>query len=100
MMRDPREADEVPAYAVPEELSLQCLAIESTLARLETTYQKTMHESDRTESELVAEYLVAHADDVLTINDQARELGAPHATEWLAIIHRRINRLVYLRRAR
>lgn len=100
MMRDPREADEVPANAQPEGLSLQCLAIESTLARLETSYQKTMQESSRSESELVAEYLVAHADDVLDINARARELAAPHAAEWLAIIHRRIDRLIYLRRPR
>lgn len=99
MTTDRRESTE-QGFLVPEALLPQCVFIETTLARLESTYQKTMLESTRTESELIAEYLVAHADDVLAINERARTLEPADAKEWLAIIHQRIDRLIYLRRAR
>jgi hypothetical protein len=84
----------------PEALSPKCVSIEGSLTQLESAYRKVMLESDRTESELVADYLVAHGDDVLGIIAQARELESGEATEWLEIIRRRIDRLVHLRRSR
>ena len=88
---------QVPA-ALPEGVTSEGVFIENALARLTSAYQTVMLESHRTESDLVAEYLVAHADQVLDLHARARSLGPVEAERWLGIIRERIDRIVYMRR--
>ena len=83
-----------------QNLSPQALVIETALTRLEKTYQEVMLASHRTESELIAEFLIANAGEVLDMQAQARTLKPEEQKEWLGIISRRIDRLVYARRSR
>ncbi len=83
---------------MPTLLSEPCIYIENALARLTATYQASMLESSRTESDLVAEYLVANADEVLDLKARARALTPDEAEVWLNIIKQRISHIVYMRR--
>ena len=85
---------------MPALLSEPCIYIENALARLTATYRTAMLESSRTESDLVAEYLIANADEVLDLNARARALADEDAEVWLKIIRQRISSIVYMRRPR
>jgi hypothetical protein len=85
---------------MPTLLSEPCIYIENGLAKLTATYQASMLESSRTESDLVAEYLVANADEVLDLKARARALSGEEAEAWLGIIRQRISKIVYMRRPR
>jgi hypothetical protein len=85
---------------MPKMLSEQCAYIENALTRLTTSYRTTMLESHRTESALVAEYLIENADEVLDLKARARALAPPETEMWLKIIRQRITSIVNMRRPR
>jgi hypothetical protein len=82
----------------PSLLAEPYMYIETALARLTATYRSMMLESSRTESDLVAEYLVDNADIVLDLNARAAALAPDDAEAWLLIIRQRISSIVYMRR--
>jgi hypothetical protein len=85
---------------MPKLLSEQCVYIDNALTRLTTSYRTTMLESHRTESALVAEYLIENADEVLDLKARARALSPNETEMWLKIIRQRITSIVNMRRPR
>jgi hypothetical protein len=85
---------------MPKMLSEPCLYIDNALTRLTTTYRTAMLDSHRTESALVAEYLIENADEVLDLKARARALAPTETDQWLKIIHQRIGQIVDMRRPR
>jgi hypothetical protein len=81
---------------MPKMLSEQCAYIDNALTRLTTSYRTTMLESHRTESALVADYLIENADEVLDLK-LVRALAPPETEMWLKIIRQRITSIVNMR---
>ena len=85
-------------HGMPTMLSEQDAYIDDALTRFTATYRAAMLATDTTESAFVAEYLVAHADEVLDLKARARTLKGDEVDVWLAKIRDRMSSIVYMRR--